>query len=358
MSHPGSLAIIVLGCFVVLCAGVKLAAPVLIPIIIASYLAIISLPMVVALHTRRVPVAVSTAIALIVVTGVLAALVALLVRASADLAARWPVYQVLLIDEVERLARLTERQGLRLTFFDFVAPTTLGALVAGLVGDIAQLLWNLTLALIVAAFLLLRFAPVLETSTREAALPLRQAAREVNRYIVIKTATSAVTGLCVGALTWLLDADLPLVYGLLAFLLNYIPNLGSIIAAVPTIVLALLQQGAGHAILMASGYVLINMVVGNFVEPRIMGRALGLSPLAVLLSVIFWGWLLGMIGALFSALLTLLVKLLLLSAEDLRPLARALGPRSPTRAGLSGGGASLIDEALPQTMPPSGGDSS
>ena len=357
MSHPGSLAIVVLACFVVVCAGVKLAAPVLVPIIIASYLAIISLPMVVAMRARRVPVPVATAIALIVVTGVLSALVALLVRASADLAARWPVYQALLVAEIERISRFAEAQALSLSFFDFVAPTTVGALIAGLVGDIAKLLWNLALALIVAAFLLLRFASVVGTSTHGATAPLRQAAREVNRYIVIKTATSAATGLCVGVLTWQLGADLPLLYGLLAFLLNYIPNLGSIIAAFPPIVLALLQQGAGPALLMAAGYLTINMILGNLIEPRIMGRALGLSPLAVLLSVIFWGWLLGMIGALFSALLTLLVKLLLLTAEDLRPLARALGPRTQGSAEAGTRDASLIDEALPQTLPPAGGAS-
>lgn len=98
MSHPGSLAIIVLGCLVVVCAGVNLAAPVLLPIIIACYLAIISLPMVVALRARHLPVSAATAVALSIVTGVLAGLIALLVRASADLAARWPIYQALLLD--------------------------------------------------------------------------------------------------------------------------------------------------------------------------------------------------------------------------------------------------------------------
>lgn len=352
MSHPGSLAIIVLGCFVVVCAGVKLAAPILIPIVLACYLAIVSLPVVVALRARRVPVSIATAIGLIVVTSVLAGLVALVVRASADLAARWPIYQGLFLKHVEALARWGELHALRFSFFDFVAPTTVGALVAGLVGDIVALLWNLALALIVAAFLLLRFAPAVETATLDTTKPLRRAAREVNRYIVIKTATSAATGLCVGLLTLLLGADLPLLYGLLAFVLNYIPNLGSVIAAVPPIALALLQQSTGNALLMATGFFVINLVIGNVVEPRIMGRALGLSPLAVLLSVIFWGWLLGMIGALFSALLTLLVKLLLLAAEDLRIFGQALGPRGQPQPRDGTHTSSLLEEALPRTIPP------
>ena len=354
MSHPGSLAIIVLACLVVLCAGVHLAAPVLIPMIIACYLAIVSVPAVVTLRARRVPVPLATLLALIVVTGVLAGLVGLVVRATAELATRWPIYQSLLLKEAQELSGWLARQGLEPSLSEFVAPTTVGALVAGLVSDVASLLWSLTLAVIIAAFLLLRFVPIVGTSAHVVSEPLLRAVREVNRYVIIKTATSAATGLLVGTLTWLLDADLPLLYGLLAFVLNYIPNLGSVIAAVPPVVLALLQQGFGEAVVMASGYLAINVTIGNFIEPRIMGRALGLSPLAVLLSVIFWGWLLGVTGALFSALLTLLVKLLLLATEDLRPLGRALGPRRLPGEEPALADASLIDEALPQTVPPRG----
>lgn len=354
MAHPGSLAIIVLGCFVIVCAGVKLAGPVLVPIILASYLATISLPMVVALRNRRVPVSIATVLALIAVSGVLGGLFALLVRASAELASRWPVYQALLMSEIQVVSLWLQTHGLgsSSSILDLIDPGAVASVVAGVVGDLVSLLWSLMLALVVAAFLLLRFAPSASNNEHMASEPLKRAVREVNRYVVIKTATSITTGVLVGLLTWLLDADLPLLYGLLAFVLNYIPNLGSFIAAVPPLLLAMLQQGVGTTILMAGGYVLINVVIGNAVEPRIMGRALGLSPLAVLLSVIFWGWLLGMVGALFSALLTLLVKLLLLATEDLRPLGLALGPSGQSVDVVKLDEESLVDQALPQTQRP------
>ena len=352
MSHPGSLGIIVLGCFVVLCAGVHLAAPALIPIIIASYLAIVSLPLVVALRARRVSVPIATTLALVVVSSLLAALVALLVRASAELVTRWPSYRALFMREAEELTRWLHEHGLPFSPFDVITPAAVGSLVAGFVSDIVELLWSGMLAVIVAAFLLLRFAPMVGSSARVMSEPIRRAVREVNRYILIKTAVSIATGLLTGALSWLLNADLPLLYGLLGFLLNYIPNIGGVIAAVPPVGLALLQQGMADALLMAAGLLTIHVIIGNVIEPRIMGRALGLSPLAVLLSVLFWGWLLGVIGALFSALLTLLVKLVLLATEDLRPLGLALGPRGQLSAERMHPHAPLVDEALPQTVPP------
>jgi predicted PurR-regulated permease PerM len=137
---------------------------------------------------------------------------------------------------------------------------------------------------------------------------------------------SAATGLVVGGWLFLTGGELPVLFGLLAFLLNYIPNLGSILAAVPAIVLTALQHGASKAAVVAAGYLVVNVVVGNVIEPRVMGRALGLSPLVVLVSVVVWGWLLGPVGALLSALLTVMVKLLLLATSDLRALGLVLGP--------------------------------
>ncbi|UCE63456.1 MAG: AI-2E family transporter, partial [Nitrospirota bacterium] len=108
---------------------------------------------------------------------------------------------------------------------------------------------------------------------------------------------------------WLLGIDFPLIWGLLAFLLNYIPNLGSIIAAIPAVLLGYIQFDPGRALLVALGYVIINIVFGNFVEPRLMGRKLGLSTLVVFLSLVFWGWLWGPVGMLLSVPMTMIVKI-------------------------------------------------
>jgi hypothetical protein len=90
----------------------------------------------------------------------------------------------------------------------------------------------------------------------------------------------------------------------LAFLLNFVPTIGSIIAAVPPVVLALVQLGLPEAGLAAAGFMAVNIGIGNFVEPRVMGRGLGISTLAVFVSLLFWGWLFGLVGMFLAVPLT------------------------------------------------------
>jgi len=118
-------------------------------------------------------------------------------------------------------------------------------------------------------------------------------------------------------------------WGLLAFLLNYVPNIGSIIAAVPAVLLGLVELGVGHALWAGGGYLLANMVIGNIIEPRFMGRGLGLSTLVVFVSLVFWGWVLGPVGMFLSVPLTMAVKVALESSETTRWVAVMLGSDVP-----------------------------
>jgi predicted PurR-regulated permease PerM len=148
---------------------------------------------------------------------------------------------------------------------------------------------------------------------------------KLNRYMSIKTWMSAATGILVTAWLWVLGVDNAELWGVLAFMFNFVPNIGSIIAAVPAVLLALVQLGVGSALLVMGGYVVINIVIGSILEPRYMGRGLGLSTLVVFLSLIFWGWVLGPVGMLLSVLLTIALKLALDSKPETRWLAILLG---------------------------------
>jgi AI-2 transport protein TqsA len=203
--------------------------------------------------------------------------------------------------------------------------------VARLLNELGGVLKNGFLILLTVIFMLLEASsiPVKLRSIfhdPDASLGhLEYFADTVVRYIGIKTVISFVTGAFVAVFLTILGVDYPLLWGLLAFILNYIPNIGSIMAAVPAVLLTIIQLGPGRALAVAIGYVVINMAMGNAIEPRLMGQRLGLSTLVVFLSLIFWGWILGPVGMLLSVPLTMTVKIALDTSEDTRWISVLLG---------------------------------
>ena len=150
-------------------------------------------------------------------------------------------------------------------------------------------------------------------------------ANNMNRYVALKTSMSLLTGLLVSIALWILDIDFPILWGLLAFLLNFIPTIGSIFAAIPPLLLALIQHSPSAAGAVALVFFLINMGVGNVLEPRYMGKGLDLSTLVVFLSLIFWGWILGTVGMFLSVPLTMTGKIAMEANPRTEWLARLLG---------------------------------
>ncbi len=153
---------------------------------------------------------------------------------------------------------------------------------------------------------------------------MTRAKTEMQHYLAIKTLISLVTGGAVYLWVLWMGIDFPLLWGLIAFFLNYIPSLGSILASIPAMALALVQVGTGHALLVGIGYLVINLVFGNTVEPHLMGRQLGISTLVVFLSLIFWGWVWGPVGMLLAVPLTMILKIFLEHTEDFRWLAHLI----------------------------------
>ena len=129
---------------------------------------------------------------------------------------------------------------------------------------------------------------------------LKTLVRSLQKYLAMKTLTSLATGLLAGLWVWLLGVDFPVFWGLIAFLFNYVPNIGSFVAAVPAVLMAIVQYGGATGLLVAAGYVVINITIGGVIEPNFMGDSVGLSPLVVFMSLVFWGWMLGGVGMLLS----------------------------------------------------------
>jgi predicted PurR-regulated permease PerM len=193
------------------------------------------------------------------------------------------------------------------------------------------LLTNTFLILVTVVFLLLELAGLpnklrMSLGPDHPSVPaLTQFSISLNRYLAIKSWISLLTGLLAFAICRILGIDYFLLWGLMAFLLNYVPNIGSILAAIPPVLIALIDQGSGTALMALAGYVGINITLGNFIEPRLMGKGLGLSTLVVWLSLIFWGWVFGPVGMLLSVPLTMVVKIAMESNPETHWIAILLG---------------------------------
>lgn len=186
---------------------------------------------------------------------------------------------------------------------------------------------------LLAVMFILAEAPSLQTKLRVAFRPSQEAEDRINqllkrlsRYMSIKTLTSTATGVLIWGLLAFLGVDFAPLWGVLAFLLNFVPTIGSIIAAVPPVLLAVVQLGVGEAVLVAAGFVAVNIGIGNVVEPRVMGRGLGISTLAVFVSLLLWGWIFGLVGMFLAVPLTATLIAALDASPHTRPLAIMLGP--------------------------------
>jgi predicted PurR-regulated permease PerM len=212
-----------------------------------------------------------------------------------------------------------------------IHPGWVMSLAGGIFSALSSVLTDAFLILLTVVFILLEAADlpkklrlVLKNPERSLST-IEKFSQSAKRYLVIKTLISATIGVVIWLWLLILGVDYPVFWGTLSFLLNYVPNIGSIIAALPVALLALVQLGVGSALLTVLGFVVVHIVVGNIIEPKLTGKGLSLSTLVVFLSLVFWGWVLGPIGMILSVPMTSLVTIALESYEETRGLAIMLG---------------------------------
>jgi AI-2 transport protein TqsA len=148
-------------------------------------------------------------------------------------------------------------------------------------------------------------------------------------YIIIKTILSLTTGVIVTIILWIYGVDFAVVWGLLTFVLNYIPNIGSLIATACPIIVALFEYGLGFTTISMSVLLLLNQnIIGNIIEPHYLGRHMDLSPVFVLFSLIFWGWIWGVVGMFLAVPIAAAMKILFSNIEPLKPIAILMGRKT------------------------------
>jgi predicted PurR-regulated permease PerM len=205
-------------------------------------------------------------------------------------------------------------------------------MIGRFISNLGSVLANTLLILLILVFFLLEtlyFPKKLRSILKDPERSLekfRGFIKDLQKYLAIKTIVSATDGLIIGVGLTIVGVDYAVLWGLLAFLFNFVPNIGSIIAAIPPILVAFIQLGLMEAVAVTLIFGGINLIVGNLIEPRVMGQGVGLSTLIVFVSLVFWGWVFGPIGILLSVPLTMTVKLALASSEGTKWLAVLMGP--------------------------------
>jgi AI-2 transport protein TqsA len=311
-------------------AGIKIAANILVPFLLSVFIAIICNPLINKASEFKIPKAFSIIFVIAVFVTMAVFLTGLVGSSLNELSQYIPQYRVQLKEQFSWLTDFLSSHDIKLSssiVTEYFDPAAAMGLAAEMLSSFGSVMTNLFLIILTVVFILFEsssFSHKLHLALDDPQMRLKQIERflsSVNDYIAIKTLVSIATGCIVSLMLWGFGLDFYLLWGVLAFLLNYIPNIGSIIAAVPPMTLAILQLGIGEAGLIGLGFISINMIMGNIIEPRYLGKGLGLSTLVVFLSLIFWGWLLGTVGMLLSVPLTMILKIGLESSPEGRWLA-------------------------------------
>jgi len=323
-----------LAAFVIVVAGMKAASSLIAPFLLAMFLAIICAPPLFWLQSKKVPTGFSILFLLLGVVAVWLVLATLIGSSLNDFSKNIDFYQLRLKELSGQLWSYPAAWGVEVDP-DMVAklfdPGKLLKLAGNMLNGLGNMLTNTFFIFLTLIFILLEAAGfplklrAIQGGKGSAVEKYMEITKGVNHYLAIKTMTSLATGIVIAIWLSVQGVDFAIMWGVFAFLLNFVPNIGSIIAAVPAIILTLIQLGPLHAGLATVGFLLVNIVIGSIIEPKVTGRGIGLSTLVVFFSLAFWGWVLGPVGMLLSVPLTMAVKIVLAGSDSTRWISILLG---------------------------------
>jgi len=341
----GSSPVVTAAAIVIIIAGVMQVTSIITPILLAVFASIICAQPVNWLVSKRIPHGLAVFFVLLGIVLVFFGLGRIAGGSLGRFSRDAPRYAASLSQMETDFFRYLSERGVEVTddqLAELLNPGKIMIFTASILRQLGALMSNMALTFFIVIFILLEagsFAVKTRAIFRKPTETMEYLARieqSIRHYMSIKT----LIGLMTGALIWLwltiIGVDYAVLWGLLAFLLNYIPNIGSIIAGLPTVLFALVQLGPGGALWTLGGYAGVNMVIGNVVEPKIMGRGMGLSTLIVFLSLIFWGFVLGTVGMFLSVPLTMTMKIVLQQNPRTRWLATLLGTQEDAQLILDG----------------------
>ena len=327
-------------CFVVVIWGLSASQAIIVPVLLAIFVAILSTPPLLWLKQKGLPAWAAFLVVLLTVV-IAGGLVGTLVNSQVQaFLVEKDHYATVLAEKLDGLFNYLAEMGVgspKSIIGNQLNAETISGLAVKALSALTGVITDAFFIFITVLFILgeaSTFSGKLQSAVgrgKKTLAPFEEFFSSVNRYLAIKTGTSVLTGIVVWIFLAVLGVKFAPLWGLISFLLNYIPTLGSILAAIPPVVLALVDISLGGAVVVAGGQAVINLAIGNVLEPRLMGKELGLSALVIFISLAFWGSVLGIGGALLSVPLTVAVKIALNVREDTRWLAVLMGSHAGAR---------------------------
>ncbi len=322
---------IVFASVVVILAGIKSASSIIVPFLLSVFIAIILAPTFSYLKSKNIP----SAFALIAVLGAFLLIVLFVVKLISTSAYQFSMnvddYTQKLSVYYQYIVEFSQSFGYSISIeslSEMLNAKQVMKFISSMVQGVGSLFTNGFVIILTVAFMLLESETLVrkvQVSSQDSLEHIEEIFEKIKHYMVIKSLISLVTAFVIYVALKLIGTDYPFLWAVLAFLLNFIPNIGSILAAVPAVLISLVQLGFISASLVAGVYIVVNIVIGSIIEPKVMGKGLGVSTLVVFLSLIFWGWLLGIVGMFLSIPLTIMAKIIFNANEKTKWLALMLG---------------------------------
>ena len=331
--------------FVVVIAGLKACTSVIVPFLLSAFFAVLFSPLLFWLRKKGLPYWFSIVILILLFIAIEMGLGALLGTSVAEFSKELPLYQKRLGAMYSAIAQFGKGLGftdVELSVLKELDVSRIMALVATTLKGMGVLITNTFVIILTLVFMLLEAGgmvykiEVLDRLGIRKTQELKLIVQGINSFFAIKTFTSFLTGLLIWLGLLIQGVDFPALWGVCAFALNFIPTIGSIIAAVPAVLLSLVKLGFTHSVITLIIYVVVNIAIGNILEPRLMGQGVGLSPLVIFVSMAFWGWVLGPVGMFLSVPITMSIKIAMGVNERTRWLAVLLGTNSEAANMLKG----------------------
>jgi len=324
-------ALLVTAAIVIILAGVKLSSVIIVPFLLALFLTTILSPLFLWLKKIGLGEMFSLIIIALILSFLISSFAILVGNSVQDFTENIPTYEVKLKSDLGELLERVNSFGIHIPKEDILnlfQTDSLMRYIATTLKSFGSLLTNSFMIILIVIFMLLeisQFAYKVKQTNSNSLIQLTQISDNIKHYILLKALTSAATGIIITIILKMVGIHYAILWGLMAFMLNFIPNIGSIIAAVPAILMAIIQFNFTTATMVAVAYLIINIIIGSIIEPKILGKGLGLSTLIVFLSLIFWGWILGPAGMILSVPLTIMIKIALNNQENTRWVATMLG---------------------------------